>query len=275
MPPFVRAAPSPARHGDSAMKAILIASLLAAPLAGQTVTASAVLDQPATVSIVDASGASSSRTMPAGTTLPAQGLLNQSGALALFSSYLQSVRTYAAVQISSIASAASGRSASVGPVDVLCRFTSSTPTPVRLEVEWNMSAPAGAPVPSVEVDVHNDGMVEYRGRTPGTTRLASLTLGPTPLVVRVRMQSSSVSGYINNSVSLRVEPDSPATIAPVAGACSPILLTANPAFDGSLDLELYNTYANVPLPFQALAVLGLGAAPVQLPTPHPCLLIPT
>src|SRR5262249_37987102 len=102
-----------------------------------------------------------------------------------------------------------------------------------------------------------------------------LTLGPTPLVVRVRMQSSSVSGYVNNSVSLSVEPDSPATIAPVAGACSSILLTANPAFDGSLDLELYDTYANVPLPFQALAVLGLGAAPVQLPTPHPCLLIPT
>ena len=262
-------------HGLFAMKALLIAVSIAAPAVGQIVTAAAVVSQPITATVVDANGIPTSQTIAAGTALPGPFALVTPGAnvgLAVVTFGCWSSRNEAIVQVIETNNAVSARSASVGPCDLLCSFSSSVATQVRLEVRWDVRAPTGSAMPLADVDVGNDGTFEFQGRILGLTTIAHLTLGTTPLVVRLRTQSATTSGIVQNMVQLRIVPDPTLTLASSGPSCGGEYLSAMPAFDGALDLDAIRTASS----FRAVRflVLGLAATPVTLPPPSSCLLIP-
>jgi len=250
----------------------LCVALLCASLAAQTVSVSGVLNQPLTVTVVDANGTPLTRTTPGGTPVgPPPTTLVGPGNTSFAIAYgtIQTLPTSATLQLGQALGVGPMRSASAGPVDVLFQLTATAPTAVTLQVMWFLTTP-GTGTASVQVDVHNDGTIEYTGRSGITVPLGQFTLTPVPLVVRVTMLASATAGVINNAATLTVLPVSAATIQSTTLPCEFERLEVLPAFDGSLQLT------TSPDAFQVL-VMGLSATPTPLPLAFQpgCLLIPS
>jgi hypothetical protein len=256
------------------MKALILLVLsVPATLVAQTVTATDVLSRPFVATIVDASGATISQTVPAGGAYGLPLSHSNPAGIALAFGQATSSPTSAMFSFGQIAITTGGRSVSLGPAEVLCSLTASAPLPVQLRVQWFLAQP-GVGQAQVQLDINNDGSVEYAGANPGTSvPLGRRTLGATPLVIRVTMQTSATSGAVNSRLVITAVPDVAPTIQTSSMPCASLGLTALPAFDGSL--EVATSYPTLP-PLQLL-VLGLAATPTPLPfapIPGPCLLIP-
>jgi len=257
------------------MKALLPITLsLACPLVGQSITATAVLNQPATATVVDATGTPTTRTVAAGTAF--QGnlitLAVPPAGLALVWGGPTSTPTSVSMSVNEFNSVIGGRSTSIGPTDVLCSFAAPAATPVRLALTWTVgAAPTGAQS-SVQVDVGNDGTIEFASSASGAiVPLGRFTLGPTPLPVRLTTQSSATSNTVNNRAILQVVPDFSETIQSFSSPCTTGTLLAQSTFSGSLQVSGLTAIG------PQFLVIGLQATPQPLPfaSPQPCLLIPS
>ena len=255
------------------MKALLLlAAPLCASLSAQTVTATAVYQQPFVMTIVDAGGTPHTQTIAAGTSVnqPAT-LVSLNSVATINSTSVTNVPTAATLNLYQFALVGSGRSASLGPADVLCTLTATAPTAVVMQVQWLTNLPATFQA-QLQIDIHNDGTFEYRANpslSGATTALGRFTLGPTPLAVRITMQTSATAAFGSQRAILSVLPDSGATIQSSTLPCDTRTLQVLPAFDGTLQVSS-------PTPAFQVLVLGLTAQPTPLPltATSPCLLIP-
>src|SRR5262249_1966372 len=153
------------------------------------------------------------------------------------------------------------------PTDVLCSFAAPVATQVRLALVWTVRGDPGAQV-SVQVDVGNDGRIEFASSAPGANvPLGTFTLGPTPLPVRLTTQTAVTSLTVASNAILQVVPVFGETIQSFRQPCTTDTLFAQSTFSGSMQVS-----APSGLTAQFL-VIGLQATPRPLPfaAPQPCL----
>jgi hypothetical protein len=160
-------------------------------------------------------------------------------------------------------------SAAFGPSDFLLSLQAPTPTTVLLELRRELVLAAGMALPTVQVDVGDDGSFELTssGQLPPPLPVA---IGAAGVPIRVRTQVAlGGAGYLLASVTLRALPSH--TVAhPIAAGCTPPDLRVIPHFAGDVSLAS-GTWSNEPW----LAVIGLSLHPVLLNPLDVCLLLPS
>ena len=159
--------------------------------------------------------------------------------------------------------------------DLRLDLVATLPTSVRITVDVMFDGTPGAPLPSLTVDIGNNGTIEHQGIgtfAPGTT----WAIGTAALPVRVQISSQlAIAGNSNLYVIVSVLPGHPTTVSRQVSGCGPAAtphLAVVPGFDASV------TFTVGPLPWTPVLVLGLGMQPVLLPPSgalSPCLLLPS
>lgn len=160
--------------------------------------------------------------------------------------------------------------------EFLVTFTATGTTPVYLELGSSTTLPVGAPWPQVDIDIFNDGYIEYPNFANGHATVFTLApLGAASLVVRVIMSSQLVGpGHSLVSVDIAARPDNNLLVTQNALACSNSsqMPHPEPVFASS------GVYLYVSPPFYPhVFVIGLSQQPLLLP-PYfglPCLLVPS
>lgn len=173
----------------------------------------------------------------------------------------------------SVATAGAMGTGASATADVLVQLTATMPEPVVLQFGGSLQATAGAPAPLVQIDLHDDGMVEFTGGPSSSPPLA-VQLGPVPVLVRVRTEASlSLTGAVRSTVSLLLLPAHDTVPTITTFGCSSQHLYAQPTFGGGIELGVVGP----PLQGPVALVLGLSVQPALLPSalPIPCLLVPS
>lgn len=164
--------------------------------------------------------------------------------------------------------------ASVDQHDVIVTLQAATPRQIMLSMDIASEVTPNAPAPRMDVDIDNDGSVDFS--TTNTTGTQSLTVGPVPLAIRITAAGlASTPGILEASflskLHMRIEPDNNISKHLIAAGCANILV-ANSAFSHSgIRMEVPYTHG------QDLVVLGLDTQPIALPgtlRQLPCLLLP-
>lgn len=166
--------------------------------------------------------------------------------------------------------AAGGAAASGAPGDFLLEVVAPAAMPLQF-VTWREAVlVAGMPVPTVLVDIGDDGNVELTSGTPvGVEVAAILPAGSTR--IRVRVAASLTSGMAAHVLHACVRPAHTA-VQDLGYGCDPPGLGVVPQFSGAIALRHDGNALAMPW----LVVLGVGLSPTQLPSPWPlCLLLPT
>lgn len=157
--------------------------------------------------------------------------------------------------------------ASLQSQGMLLALSTPTPSNARLELEvTNLALVGASPVGSI--DVFDDGVLEVGPQIPYTTM--PLVLGPTPTLVRVRIDASQVntSGSI---LQLNCFPDGDARVTRWHVGCTLVPFSVVPTFDGDFLTE------GIAFPGSAtIGVLSVGLQGNLLGTSGslPCLLLP-
>jgi hypothetical protein len=163
--------------------------------------------------------------------------------------------------------------------DLLVQVSATSAAPVRVNVFPRLELSAGVPAPLLEIDVGNDGLVDWVGAY-GTSELGSFVLGPQPLPIRMRLVSTLpiAPNYVylqsTAAITLLVTPDNQLGVFQNVVGCTGIgsMEPPAPVFDGRGVDVLTNP---------AVFVIGSGTQPVlfgpQSPLPFlsGCLLLPT
>lgn len=157
-------------------------------------------------------------------------------------------------------------------VESLVTFSAPVPTPVRFLLELHSVLPAGATVPVVEVDVDNDGTIDY-AHGVWQTFLGSRTIGPGGIQFRVILQGGlQQQGSMFEDLLLRVMPNNNTSIFTSAVGC---VGTGPGVYESFLDTGV-SIRNDIPSSYPRVFVFGLDTQPVILPTVSqvPCLLLP-
>lgn len=163
-----------------------------------------------------------------------------------------------------------GGSATTSYHELVIELTAPSPREIKLEFSITFNATFGTPVPSMTVDVFDDGVYD--------TRTLFLSVGPQPTPIRVRCQgmaSTLTESFARGSaqLNLSVTAQNNVSITSIVSGCGAISqLSQSFAHDG---VELRSPFGLMP----KLAVLGLASQPILLPNtrigaPWPCLLLP-
>jgi hypothetical protein len=159
--------------------------------------------------------------------------------------------------------------------DFLLQLTAIASEPVAINVGSSLLATAGAAAPNLRVDLDDDGTFEFVSGPPGPGASFARTLGPVPLLVRVRAESSlALTGTLQARLAVSVVATHATQIDVVMVGCSvPYHLYAVRTFGGGMELGTFGPAPVDPI----LLVLGLGVQPFLLPSsaPTPCVLVPT
>ena len=162
--------------------------------------------------------------------------------------------------------------------DLLVQLSATSAAPVQITVAPRLELSAGVPAPLLEIDVGNDGQVDWIGMF-GAASLGHFLLGTQPLSIRMRLVSS-ISVSPNNfdqstaAINLFVEPDNQVIVTQnVFGCAGPgSMEPPAPVFEGrGVDI----------LTSPAVVVIGFGTQPLLLGPQSPlpfvtgCLLLPT
>jgi len=144
-------------------------------------------------------------------------------------------------------------------------------TAVRIVAEATFFAPPGTPLPTLAIDLGDDGLVELAGLTTQTL-FSVLPAGSTALRFKA-LTIGSLPGNTTFNLSVRIQPATTA-FAPQMPGCDSATedtLGAYAAFDGTV------SFFAAPLLFDPV-VLVLGLTPVGVPLPSagtmPCILWP-
>lgn len=167
-------------------------------------------------------------------------------------------------------------SASLSPGDFLLQVANPTPVLAALELTRSPLVPAGAAIQVLEVDIGNDGSVDFSATSPSSTVSLPVTIGPVPLLIRLRNELSTQGpAYIDMGMKVTIVPRPLITVTPAGTGCSlghsQQLL---PTFAG--DLRVF-TVGPLTASHPSVTVFGWLAQPTLLPTPQPgpCILVPT
>lgn len=179
------------------------------------------------------------------------------------------------LQLTRIANASAGASASLTGGDLLLTLSNPSAQACRLELSLPAVPPSPGLTQSLAVDVGNDGSFEFQTGSPVTGASLLINLGPVPLAVRILTQATLTGPASMNSIfNLSVRPVGRAVLTPAAGGCSDgFQHLVRPRFDGGLELRVIGPLL---LGWPALLVLGASVQPFTFPSsqPLPCLLVP-
>jgi hypothetical protein len=252
----------------------LAALLPGLPLLGQSVAVTAATPITAFTQI---GGTLSTSTQPAGP-LPASGQTSISW-FPLAAAGLSHVADFSATRFSfdaqAFCSVGSGSGLAAGlqaPVELLLSLTSPTPMSMSLEFDQRVFGPAGMPMPLLEVDVGDDGSIEFSAASSAPPSLVVVTLSVVPVPIRVRLGLQlAFAGDGEASVSMVGRPAN-TSVLPVLSGCSSDVLVYEPRFDGGLDYAIVTPSFGL-----AVMVFGLAPQPLLLGSPFslPCLLLPS
>jgi hypothetical protein len=176
---------------------------------------------------------------------------------------------------------------SEGSLDV--ELTVQAPSQVQgtLFVRRTLTGTAGVGLPLQRIDVGNDGSFEITESAPAFDGVPNLSLGPTPLPVRVLLQiraedlqQSTTLRSIFTTLELHFVADNQLSIQPITPGCAPYDLVVEPSFVGNGLQISGRSYFSPGSGFydMAFVVLGTGVQPVTLPSSFSfpgCLLLPS
>ena len=167
--------------------------------------------------------------------------------------------------------AAGGATASATPGDLQLDVAVPPTMPLQLVMWREFSLAGGAPMPTVLIDVGDNGSAELDSATPaGVEVTVALPAGPSRIRVRA-LASLATPGMAAHVLHVRLRPAHTA-VWEIGYGCDPPGLAVVPQFNGSLLLGHDGNATSLPW----LVVLGANLAPTPLPGPWPlCLLLPT
>lgn len=229
-------------------------------------------------------GTTSTQTLPAGP-LPALGQLVASATAAQAHTGWQVQATPVALsfdlwQMAAVAPQATPpASASAGPHEYLLHLSSASAMNMLVSGHQWFDLLPGSPFPLVQVDVFDDGTIEFvltSTQTGPDWGIAVVPVGPQPVPIRVRAANQGGLTGVGGSTHLHlsVTPNNLLDITTVASSCATNFLQCHPSFVGTgVDFWVGGAGSGPPV----VLVLGLGLQPTVLPA-HlgvPCLLVPS
>jgi len=234
--------------------------LLTANTLAQTATITATT--PLTAS-VQAGGASQSNSLPVGP-LPAMNLLRASlvtpagGTSASLLTAPIAGPSAVGFEVALGCVSRPGGAASIAPGSLQVMLSNPTNATADLRFYSALSGTAGAAIPQLDVDVNDDGSIDYSMQTANSTFQIPISLGPTALPIRVYL-GASTTGDASVGAQLQVVATPRATtVLPAISQCAPINYAVIARFDGNLDFD-------VDSPSQPIGVVfGLSVQPVLL-----------
>lgn len=163
-----------------------------------------------------------------------------------------------------------------GPHEILIEFSSPIARTAKLQLNRNTSTWPGAPWPTVQVDIDNDGVFEITNLPTWNVQMPTVSFGPQPLQVRVVIEAA-LGAQIGsgNHVTLSLLPDNDLTISQPIIGCNPVSpprpAFLHPSFD-NLGVDLLHGNSTQP----EVMVLSLAALPTLLSMngTSPCILLP-
>ena len=255
---------------------------LALPLVAQ-IPVALTMNGDSTVSVTSASGTSSA-TQPSG---PAPSLVNRSAFVsgvggAGFRWTVSTGFPHPAIETRILGSvhlnvAAPNVTAAKPQSDVLVTLSPGVAMPVLFKATRDLALYGTSQVPLWQVDLGNDGVFDYDNGM-GVLPIVSRTIGPGPFQIRIRTSASlQQSGTMGFVFDIRVTPDSGVAVTPAMPGCVLPDVPVVPLFPNSGADVLW--LGNPALLQPRVGVLGLGLAPLLLPTPLAvgpnCLLLPS
>ena len=158
------------------------------------------------------------------------------------------------------------------PVELLLDLVSPTPMQMRLDFDKRLAGPAGMPLPLLEVDVGDDGSIEFSAASSAPQPFALITVSAVPVKIRVRLGIQlAFAGDGEVAVAIVGRPANTAALSMFPG-CSSEVVVYEPRFDGGLDYAIVSQSFNA-----AVIVFGLAPQPLLLGSQFslPCLLLPS
>lgn len=158
--------------------------------------------------------------------------------------------------------------------ELLLQLSSSVPTPVMISLGHATNGGAGSTLPSLSVDIGDDGYPELLETSVGV-RYVSVGLGPQPIAVRIRMAASAagVASGVDQQMIMQLVPVYPIACDRVMLGCDINSLPCVQTFAGEIELD---TSLNL---WPGLLVFGLGIQATPLPASVAvsplCLLLPS
>ncbi len=156
-----------------------------------------------------------------------------------------------------------------GPGDFVLTLQAPSLMPVLLKLHQDTSISAGMTVPTLLVDVGDNGSIEYVG---GVAQTLTVHVGPAGLPIRVRTQIDlATTGGLSTSLFIQMVP-ADTLVQEVGLGCFSGGMLVQPTFNGFMGLQ--KTPA-LPFHYAWIPVIGFSIQPVVLPGPSPlCLLLP-
>lgn len=169
--------------------------------------------------------------------------------------------------------------AAAGTHDFLLHLSHPTPISMLISANQWFEVLPGAPQPLVQVDVLDDGVAEFVFTTiphGAALPIAVVTVGPTPVPIRVRAQNAVTAVGAGAASHLRIlaTPNNQLDIVRVVTGCSPANhLACLPSFVAT-GVDFWVGSAGF---YPSLLVLGLSSQPIMLPAlgSTPCILGPS
>ncbi len=165
---------------------------------------------------------------------------------------------------------------SLTPGNFLLQVANPTPVLAVMELTRSPLVPAGAAIRVLEVDIGNDGSVDFSATSPNSSLTLTVTIGPVPLPIRLHNElSTQGQANIDMGMNITILPTPLISATPAGAGCSfghsQQLL---PTFAGNLRAF---TIGPLTASFPSVTVFGWQAQPTLLPTPQPgpCILVPT
>jgi hypothetical protein len=156
------------------------------------------------------------------------------------------------------ASASGTGSTIVSPHDYTLTLQAAVPTPVLLRIDWMWTTDANQTMPLAQVDVGDDGIVDFQGFASGQVMTVPLVIGTTPFHVRTRTAMSVSQGNVYTVLTCHVTPDLATSTAIPSTGCSNNLTTVA-TFEHELVLRM-----PIPVGLQWM-VIGFSSTSLQLP----------
>ena len=169
-----------------------------------------------------------------------------------------------------------GGTASIGPCEILVEMQAPQTTYVHLEVTADNYTVAGTAQPRIDIDVGNDGVVEYFNGHQAIP-MPALTVGPQKLQLRLILEANAgafESAWLQLDIKVRPQPSF--GVLQTAASCSvfgPGGIEALGSFlPNGVNLVAWSS-PSTPI----VLVLGASASPQLLPSNLglPCLLVPS
>jgi hypothetical protein len=261
------------------MKTLLPLLLAACPLAGQTVSLAVTAATPLTARAL-AVATNDVQTRPAGPLSPSGGAVAQVISTIGESASMQlNWQTLPPGQLERLGfrcnflgwayGVTSPASAAMDPFELLVHVSAPAARRVMIAGSVAGGASPGTPAPQLELDLFDDGLVEWSTLVSGGP--VSVLVGPTPVAIRIRGAASLPSNGLSQAEGIiEITPDNHVDILQLVQGCVGLLRFEQAfAHDG--------VRLSVPAGYLCVGVFGLGVQPLVLPAYAglPCLLLPS